>query len=311
MQKRNTIINSQTVLQSVTDKPRSHLGSQLYKVKYELPPRSSSITVLSNVPGPLGISDRFGYTMRPLPIPKFDASRAGCTFTVRVPRLYLTTEKREEICRHRFLWGTDVYSDDSDPIAAAIHSGWIQGAWTREIDMSLLESSGNNEPTSNGNANGNGKTVKSESAPATATTEIPTSMDAPPPTGPVPPPVETDCHITLLILPQLTRYSASTRHGVRSRAWTEPHDGLSYQVVKVEWVDEGAFGGSAMAERGGAARRRRLELKAKERSSVLQAISAGGRRRHDASEELKRRKVNGNAVGGGFAEGRAVVEAVG
>ncbi len=42
-----------------------------------------------------------------------------------------------------------------------------------------------------------------------------------------------------------------------SRAWGSDHDGLSFRVEKMAWVDEGVGRGE---ERGGGARRRRLRF---------------------------------------------------
>jgi hypothetical protein len=36
------------------------------------------------------------------------------------------------------VWGTDVYTDDSDIIAACIHQGWFRGEWAEDVDPSLL-----------------------------------------------------------------------------------------------------------------------------------------------------------------------------
>ncbi|KAH0113992.1 hypothetical protein KCU82_g23919, partial [Aureobasidium melanogenum] len=92
-----------------------------------LPPREST---------PLDFKYHFKSSVKP--IPRFE-DKANCTFTVRVPRAYLGASSAveedsgtiagglEEICKTRAVWGSDVYSDDSDPIAAAVHSGWIRG----------------------------------------------------------------------------------------------------------------------------------------------------------------------------------------
>lgn len=80
-------------------------------------------------------------------------------------------------------------------------------------------------------------------------------MTAPPPSGPVLPPPGLDMHITMLILPPLERYASTVQHGLRSRSWETGHDGMSFMVHKVEWVDEGASRGE---QRGGEARRKRM-----------------------------------------------------
>lgn len=64
-----------------------------------------------------------------------------------------------------------------------------------------------------------------------------------------------DLHITLLVLPQLQSYASSVAYGIKSRSWGDNHDGMSYKVEKIAWVDEGIGRGE---ERGGEARRKRL-----------------------------------------------------
>lgn len=57
-------------------------------------------------------------------------------------------------------------------------------------------------------------------------------------------PPNRDLHITILILPQLEKYSSCTRFGIRSREWggkhngyTGVHDGLSFMILSIKWVD--------------------------------------------------------------------------
>ncbi|KAF2096886.1 Rxt3-domain-containing protein, partial [Rhizodiscina lignyota] len=246
--KRKVTIKSKVLLNSVAHLPRSHLGSKLYTVAYELPARCS--TSLFNVnAGPLGSSDKFGYTMKPEPIPRFEEEQANSTFTIRVPRAYLVSDKREEITRRRFLWGADVYTDDTDPIAAAIHAGWIRGEWAQDVDEEMLELASGTAETDKPSRGR--KAVQPEM-------EIPNIMTEPLPTGPIVPPKDMDAHITVLLLPPLQKYASLTRNGIRSREWGGNHDGLSYMLLRIEWVDEGIWGGSRGEERSGKARRKRL-----------------------------------------------------
>lgn len=69
------------------------------------------------------------------------------------------------------------------------------------------------------------------------------------------PPAGKDLHITLLVLPQLQNYASTVAYGVKSRAWGGNHDGMSFKIEKIAWVDEGIGKGE---ERGGEARRKRL-----------------------------------------------------
>jgi hypothetical protein len=169
------------------------------------------------------------------PIPRFD-EKANCTFTIRVPRYFLSKDQRIQLCGQRNVWGTEVYSDDSDPIAAAIHSGWLRGEWPEdEVDASMLE-------------------IGPEGSVAQEGSEV---LTEPPSSGPVLPPPDMDLHITVLILPALQKYASSVAFGLKSRAWGENHDGMSYMIHKLEWIDEGLSRGE---ERGAAARRKRLDV---------------------------------------------------
>ena len=175
------------------------------------------------------------YTSSPFTIPRCDG-KENCTMTVRVPRFYLSKEEREQVCLRRAVWGTDVYSDDTDPLAAAIHAGWIRGDWGDSIDVSMLEL----------------ETVSDNDTTFTWQTEY-TSL----PSSPMLPPAGKDLHLTLLILPTLEDYASRISHGIRSRPWGNDHDGLSYHIEKIAWVDEKASQGE---ERGGEARRKRLRM---------------------------------------------------
>lgn len=63
-------------------------------------------------------------------------------------------------------------------------------------------------------------------------------------------------HVTVVILPRLKKYAEVARNGVLSRAWGDNHDGVSFMVVKVRWVDEGL--GRGVARSGKARREERL-----------------------------------------------------
>lgn len=159
---------------------------------------------------------------------------------MRVPRFRIDANRREEICARRALWGTGVYTDDSDPVAAAIHSGFIRGAWNEEVDENMLDleiKDTHQHAPRDVHAGGSSK-------PGEGNPRIP----------PIPPP-DKDVHITLLILPNLERYEPSILYGVKSRLWDGVHDGMSYKVLRVDWVDEGVGRGE---ERSGEARRKRL-----------------------------------------------------
>jgi hypothetical protein len=223
----------QPILDGVARFPRRHLGSQLYEATAELPKPNSSL------------DDQFGYASKPKKLPRFDKNPINCTFTIRVPRFFLRPRQRQHIVLERHLWGARVYRDDSDPIAAAIHSGWIRGEWDDTVDVAMLDPR---------------ITAPNDSADAEDTlTKIPSA--------PVTPPADMDLQIEILILPQLQDYTASVEYGISSKKG-KAQEGLSFMINKIRWVEEGI--GSRGQERTAAALKRRLDA-----SATLLALQSG------------------------------------
>lgn len=216
-------------MSSVAHLPRQHLGSTLYTPRVGTPTAKSSLE-----------SSKFGYTTTPQPLPRFE-QRENCTFTVRVPRFRIDHAHREEICARRALWGTGVYTDDSDPVAAAIHSGFIRGAWGDDVDESMLDLEI--------------KDTYQHAPPPKADVDGKNDSPAKGPRLPPIPPADKDLHITLLVLPRVAQYDNTLMFGLKSRKWDGRHDGMSFKVHAVDWVDEGVGRGE---ERNGEARRKRL-----------------------------------------------------
>lgn len=150
--------------------------------------------------------------------------------------------EREKICRRGALWGADIYTDDSDPLAAAMHAGWLRGDWGEGVDhstTSLIAMPGSTVGLGN-SAVANSASLAISVRPALP--QVPLSGK--------------DLHLTLLILPTLQRYASLVRYGIKSRAWGDTHDGMSFKIERMAWVDEGAGYGE---ERGGEARRKRMK----------------------------------------------------
>ncbi|KAK8040112.1 histone deacetylation protein rxt3 [Apiospora rasikravindrae] len=230
-------VNSQAVLDSVSHKPRKHLGDVVY---------DSSLT-----PAKLMSPSRFGFASTPRPLPMaMIRDNENSTLTVKIPRAHLTTVAREEITTRRAIWGTDVYSDDSDVVAACIHAGWIRGEWSNDIDTDLLDL--RVQPT---------KSKGRNAAPPAADQGPQEVLTSPPTTGPVQVPHHRDLHVTLLILPALEKYTSTTRFGIQSREFggtyngrKSTHDGISFMITAIRWVD----GAAPQSRLRGKARRERI-----------------------------------------------------
>ncbi len=248
MPKPTRIVKSKAVLDSVAHLPRNHLGHGFYQSTLECgdPPSSKH----------WGSMQR-GFASTPHPLPRFEG-KENCTFTIRVPRVHLTPVSREEITSRRALWGTDIYSDDSDIIAACIHGGWIRGEWSQDVDVSLLGLERDSFEAERTDVAVNGVSEANEEGmdKAGGTGKRDIAIDAPPARGPMTPVADCDLHVTVLILPSLEKYSSTTRFGIKSRAWQATHDGLSFMIQSIKWV----HGVDTASEAAGQQRRLRMKL---------------------------------------------------
>ncbi|KAI1608023.1 histone deacetylation protein Rxt3-domain-containing protein [Exophiala viscosa] len=225
--------------------PRRHLG--FYKYDPEVTP--VDITKATN--------QKFDVSIRPNLQPAFtDADHVNCTYTIRVPRMWLRHRERGLICAERYFWGSGIYTDDSDPVAAAMHSGFISSVHPAGIDEALLEKVIEEQ------------NPRIEGSPAPETPQL---VDE-----------NRDLHITLLVLPQLESYVESARFGIKSRSWPNisepmtsspdlhntPHDGVSFMVLKTEFVDDGIE--VKRVGRTGKEKRERLRRELMERKRALE-----------------------------------------
>lgn len=185
---------------------------------------------------------------------------------VKVGKQHLTASSREEITLRRAVWGTDIYTDDSDVVAACIHGGWIRGEWPDDVDVDLLGLDdgidADSKDTKGDKDLKGGK--KGRSKEAAEPKQDPEFLDAPLKTGPVAVPEERDMHVTVVILPKLEKYASTVRFGMKSRQWggkinrdgqRSSHDGLSFMIKSVRFVTNGA---GAQSRLRGKARRERI-----------------------------------------------------
>lgn len=293
-------VSNQALLASVSHLQRKHLGSQLYTTKVGLAPTDST-----------SVDAKFLFKSTMKPIPRFEG-KENCTFTIRVPRAYLlptdTPEHArsailgglEEICRTRAVWGTEVYTDDSDVVAAAVHSGWLQGDFGEfnEDIHDLFNSNRDDQAAHSPTA----AVVSNTAANTAVSPPLKTLVTAKPPV-PFQPPANADLHVTILLLPPLTHYTASTSHHLRSREWGSDHDGMSYMIHGVEFVDEGPA--SRYTERGGKGRRERIkeeERRREEAARALMGLLGGASSGSDGVGFGSGSDIAGDTVGAGSGE---------
>ncbi|KAF9183209.1 hypothetical protein BGZ51_004170 [Haplosporangium sp. Z 767] len=126
--------------------------------------------------------------------------RENCLLEVRVASSYLTFDNAK--VKKRELWGTDVYTDDSDVVAMLIHSG----SFIPPIN------SHSSEPDS----------IQPTSQQHNFVAE-PIKHICP----------GYDLAVTLRVLPKLIKYQGSIRNRIKSRTWATGHDGVSLQIESV------------------------------------------------------------------------------
>ncbi|ETI27855.1 hypothetical protein G647_00304 [Cladophialophora carrionii CBS 160.54] len=261
LNKSKKTIKISTVVTQAARNRRRHLGI----FKYD--------PVVSQPNSILPHQEKFDVSIRPNLLPSFsDPEQINCTYTVKVSRMWLRERERHLIGREQYLWGSGIYTDDSDPLAAAMHSGFIESARPNDAVLERLIEEQNPK-------------IEGLAAPVK-----PAAVSE-----------GKDLHITLVVLPQLESYTDSVRYGIKSRSWPErekegatpaPHDGVSFMVLKTEFLDDGIM--NRRVGRTGKEKRKRLreELADRKRSFEIRdkMVEIQARNREKKWKEQRQQK---------------------
>ncbi|KAF9426346.1 hypothetical protein BGZ76_002797 [Entomortierella beljakovae] len=153
---------------------------------------------------------------------------------VRVASSYLTYDNAK--VKKRELWGTDIYTDDSDIVAMLIHSGLFI------------------PPTS---LHGNEEDTVRPSSQQHNFVEEPIKHICP----------GHDLAVTLRVVPKLAKYQGSIKNRIKSRTWSSGHDGVSLKIESVRKLGPGEA-----LNRGRSQSKRRMKEYSQERLRVLSKI---------------------------------------
>lgn len=161
----------------------------------------------------------------------------------------------------RKLWGTDVYTDDSDVLAMCVHAGWLEPPilltrdgkevpnwvppgkparkWLEwDSKEKELEEGGERSNEENGTQDVSMKdlnstststlgqdqsVIKEQSSDQSTSSWLRSEKERP-----------CDLSVMLRIAPALIAYKGSQRAGIRSRSWGNGHDGVSLYIESVE-----------------------------------------------------------------------------
>ncbi|CDO92147.1 unnamed protein product [Kluyveromyces dobzhanskii CBS 2104] len=147
-------------------------------------------------------------------IPRFSHNHINTVLTIHIDSEYLLQVGRGENIRYqnREIWGTDIYTDDSEILLALQH-------------CEVLPSAGSLE------RNPNSRSMARPAKRTPVNMENQDSVKGEIPEREIPFAIKVD----ILLLPPLQAYASSTRNNVTSREWTgQIHDGLSYGIYNVE-----------------------------------------------------------------------------
>ncbi|KAF8946824.1 hypothetical protein BGZ47_011215 [Haplosporangium gracile] len=153
---------------------------------------------------------------------------------VRVASTYLTYDNAK--VKKRELWGTDIYTDDSDVVAILIHAGYFIPPTNSQCtdEDSFHPTSQHHNFVSN-----------------------PIKHICP----------GFDLAVTLRVMPKLIKYQGSIRHRIKSRTWSTGHDGVSFKIESIR-----KLGAGEALNKGRSQSKRRMKEYSQERMRVLANI---------------------------------------
>lgn len=201
---RSVVVKNDLQLSSVTfPQPDVHLDSVMYT---GATPRISG----STNPADLSL----------FILPRFEQKHHFALIDVDVPYYHLTYNENLAVLANA-VWGTDVYADDSDVVAATIHSGFFI---PHDHPNHLLPI----YPAIQASHQVMDNKWAPPAAPLYGDEDVRDGCCA------------HDLRITLRILPKLVRYTPSQRLLMQSRGWGMDHDGESYRIEKVSKIPKGS-----------------------------------------------------------------------
>ncbi|KAJ3186093.1 hypothetical protein HDU85_001011 [Gaertneriomyces sp. JEL0708] len=189
-------------------------------------------------------------------LPPFGPEHHYATVEVRIPARWLLYRNNVAL-RKGAVWGTDVYTDDSDVVAVVTHAGWYKcgddphARLQRQATPSVkTEPPSTNESVvpsvETGAASAAADGIFNNDAGKKDKDKVASASFPTPPTPAIYRPLaassalpDHDLIVTLRVLPRLVKYTGSLRNGIHSRGWGGGHDGESIRVENVEMVEKG------------------------------------------------------------------------
>ncbi|ODQ62644.1 hypothetical protein WICANDRAFT_60700 [Wickerhamomyces anomalus NRRL Y-366-8] len=213
--KREIIINNDDVLDFASKFPRKHLGSLLYT---PYPTRSTHRQLSVFQPSEYNTPEPNEQETEIVPLLPELRDYINCILTVRIPSYQINDLQNNKNYINRAIWGTDVYTDDSDILLILKHNGFLPSI-DNELENTINNGSNfTTEKTTPGN--------KAEPHNIDQTVNnFRHFINI----------IGGDIHVDLIILPTLNKYEGIYRNGVNSRDWKTGHDGVSVAIYGVRY----------------------------------------------------------------------------
>ncbi|CDR43297.1 CYFA0S11e03488g1_1 [Cyberlindnera fabianii] len=214
--KREVIINSSDVLDFAAKFPRRHIGSILY-TPFPTKAGYKQLNITDPLEGIESLHESKKDDNKIVPLLPELRDHINSIVTVRVPSWQITELQNNKHYQERAIWGTDIYTDDSDILLILKHNGFLP-----QVDPELE----GEEKTMEKRTPGNKDNISNITQSVTNFRQFVNIIGG-------------DVHVDLIVLPPLVEYAGTFRNGINSRAW-KGHDGMSLAIYGVRYGEKGS-----------------------------------------------------------------------
>lgn len=164
------------------------------------------------------------------------------------------------MCKKRLLWGTEVYTDDSNILAVLVHLGYLPAV--RDGAEVVEYASAHDAVIARLAAPKRRGAGRSKEIAAAAMAEGGVPKTSASVQG------KKDLLVKIVICGNLGEYRGVVKYGLKSRGWDGGHDGMGFMVEDVKWVDSAIGFGDVRGGKGVHERLKKWEVMRKKNEAV-------------------------------------------
>lgn len=273
--KRQIIIENEDVLKYASKFPRKHLGSILYT---PYPTKSTHEQLSIFQPSDLSTPEleakakpiQQGTEIVPL-LPELK-DYINSIITVRIPSYQINDLQNNKNYINRSIWGTDIYTDDSDVLLILKHNGFLPSI-DNELENMIHNSDNNDNNSVEKRTPGNLKDPQNLDQTVNNFRHFINIIGG-------------DIHVDLIVLPKLVKYEGIYRNGINSRTWVTGHDGVS---IAIHGVRYGEINSSVESVNNVDIKKRKIDQINEMRSTPVEILDNDGKWKlnYDAWKKIK------------------------